>query len=77
MNTRVWVDFNAVEDGRCVTLRKFVEGVVQPGERVTAFDFDGLACDGVVVSIDDSRVTIALDGDACREEAPRGAAATV
>jgi hypothetical protein len=68
MHTRAWVDFNAIADGRCVTLRKYVEGGVVPGEQVTAFDAEGLACDGTVESIDGDLVTIMIDMDTCREE---------
>lgn len=69
MYTRAWVDFNAIANGRCVTLRKYIDGTVTPGEHVTAFDGEGLACDGVVESLNDGRVTIALDTDSFTEEA--------
>lgn len=49
----VWVDFNDVEDGRTTTLAKYVDGVVAVGDRVLAYDFDGIYHEGTVERSDD------------------------
>lgn len=67
--TRVWVDYNAIEDGQCTTLSRFADGQVFPQERVLTYDHDGNTCEGVVVEADDLLV-IALDVENMSSEEP-------
>ena len=62
MTTRIWVDFNSLDDdGLYPTLRKFASSSVSIGDAVIAFDHDGNEADGTVAYIHGDVVRVQLD----------------
>lgn len=58
---RIWVDFNDIEDGVTITLRKFAQGTPYRGEVVRAVDDDGDSCWATVIEIHGEVVHLLLD----------------